>query len=411
MRIPAARTIAVTGWGSLLLGTACDGGGSRGGGVPLGWSEPFEAREVRQWSGDEMTAVGRWVIGDEPAFVSVPDSVEWWGTGPGGGQVGERRQRYVNEAIVLPDQRVVLLYALSAPDSILLHILGPASDEEVRIPAPSLEDGLSPSWIHVNMAAHRGEIILRDNNDPPLIHRGRAGMWRAGRQNGFTRPASVVASRGQMLGVFPDGSLVVMMESGSTDTTIVSLTVAAWPVEVGHDPADVRAEEVLFRTATPKDPANARRAASWAHRPRRTAAVAGDTIWIVPTEKPVLLAVHRSGDILLEVEWEAGDRSIPQGASDFWDGAARFPSAASLKIGTDGFVYVQRWTVREGRPVRGPEWLVFGPAGELLARLDVPGRWPSTEVLAFGDGAVVVRTRNDETGVQEIRVYAIAKSE
>ena len=66
-----------------------------------------------------------------------------------------------------------------------------------------------------------------------------------------------------------------------------------------------------------------------------------------------------------------------------------------------------------GKAVRcgGPEWLVFGPAGELLARLDVPGRFPSTEVLAFGDGAVVARTRNEETGVQEIRVYAIRKSE
>lgn len=172
--------------------------------------------------------------------------------------------------------------------------------------------------------------------------------------------------------------------------------------------ASLRAEEVLFKTAAPKDPANARRPASWAHRPRFTSAVAGDTIWIVPTEKPVLLAVHRSGDILLEVEWEAGDRSIPQEDADFWDGAARFPSAASLRIGTDGFVYVQRWTVREGRVLRGPEWLVFGQAGELLARLDVPG--PST-VLAFGDGAVVVRTRNEETRVQEIRVYEIRKSE
>lgn len=411
MRSPAVRTIAVTGWGSLLLGIACDGGGSRGGGVPLGWGEPFEAGEVRQWSKDEMTSAGQWVIGDEPALVLVPDSVERWRTGPGGSRVAERRQRYVNEAIVLPDQRVVLLYALGAPDSVLLHILDPASDEEVQIPAPQLEDGLSPSWSHVNMAARRGEIILRDNNDPPLIHRGRADMWRAGRQNGFTRPTSIVASFGKMLGVFPDGSLVITMVSGSTDTTIVSLTVAAWPVQVGHDPADAHAEEVLFRTATPKDPANARRPASWAHRPRFTSAVAGDTIWIVPTEKPMLLAVHRSGDILLEVEWEAGDRSIPRGASDFWDGAAHFPSAASLKIGTDGFVYVQRWTVRESRPVRGPEWLVFGPSGELLARLNVPGSWPTTEVLAFGDGAVAVRTRNEETGVQEIRVYAIRKSE
>ncbi len=377
--------------------------------MPLGWGEPLEAREVRQWSKDEMTAAERWVIGDEPAFVLVPDSVDWMGLG--GNQVS-RRQRYVNEAIVLPDQRVVLLYATSAPDSILLHIFDPASDQEVQIPAPWLEDGLSPSWGHVNMATFDGEIILRDNNRPPLIHRGRTDMWHAGRQNGFTRPTSFVDSFGKMLGVFPEGSLVVMVESGSTDTTIVSMTVAAWPVEVRHDPADVRAEEVLFKTATPKDPTNARRSAPpWAHQPRRTSAVAGDTIWIVPTEKPMLLAVHRSGDILLEVGWEAGDRSIPQGASGFWDGAARFPSAASLKIGTDGFVYVQRWTVREGRPLRGPEWLVFGPAGELLARLDVPGRFPSTEVLAFGDGAVVARTRNEETGVQEIRVYAIRKSE
>ena len=39
--------------------------------------------------------------------------------------------------------------------------------------------------------------------------------------------------------------------------------------------------------------------------------MAGDTIWIVPTERPELVAVARSGEVLLLVEWEAGDRTIP----------------------------------------------------------------------------------------------------
>ena len=89
----------------------------------------------------------------------------------------------------------------------------------------------------------------------------------------------------------------------------------------------------------------------------------------------------------------------------------RFPATTDLMVGADGLIYIERVAVLEGRPMRGPEWLVFSPAGELVARLDAPGRFPSFDVLAFGDGALVARARDEETGLQEVRVYRFSKSE
>lgn len=403
--VQLTRALAVTAWGSVLVASACHRSESRIGEAPLGWDGPIEAQESRQWPKGKMDSVVPWVVGDEPVFVVVPDSAERVLFG-----VAERHQRYVNEATVLPDGRVVLLYGLSEPDSILLHIFDPESDEEVLIPAPRGDDGQSPSWVHVNMIAHGGEIILKDSNERLLVYRGGEGMSLGDRRGGFARPPSPENGVAKLLGAFPDGSLAVMVESGSTAATIVSSTLVVWPAAGGNHAPEARVEKLVLTTATHKDPASSRSPAPWAHRPRFTSSVAGDTIWVVPTERPELVAVHRSGDILLKVEWDSGDRSIPAGAPPFWEGAERFPATASLKVGTDGLIYVQTVSLQGTSPLRGPEWLVFSPAGELVARLDIPGRWPGTAVLAFGDGAVVVKTRNDEAGVQEVRVYGISKS-
>ncbi len=357
-----------------------------------------------------MDSVARWTIGDEPVFVTVPDSAD-----RAMFRTTEKHQRYVNEATVLRDGRVVLLYGLFAPDSILLHVCDPASGEEVLIPAPV--DGRPPAWGHANMIAHDGQIILRDNNRPPRIHRVPEAQLQADRRGGFSRPPSQVDvaviprvdQAGILLGAFPDGSLVVVSEARTTDTTIVWSTVAVRPAEIAGGPSDAPAHETLFETASPTDPSDRGMPASWAHQPRFTSAVAGDTIWIVPTERPELLAVHRSGDVLLRVEWHAGDRSLPRRAAETRAGPERFPAAARLRKGADGLIYVQRVSARGDRLRRGPEWLVFSPAGELVARLDIPGRWPATEVLTFGDGAVVIRTQDDESGVQEIRIHNLRR--
>ena len=136
----------------------------------------------------------------------------------------------------------------------------------------------------------------------------------------------------------------------------------------------------------------------------------GDTIWLMPTEKPELYAVDRSGNIVLKVEWDAGDRSVPPEAPGFWERADRFPAAVGLMVGADGLVYVQTVSVLEDRPVRGVEWLVFGPAGELMARLDVGGRTPSFDVLAFGYGTLVATASNEDTGLIHVEVYRVQET-
>ena len=117
--------------------------------------------------------------------------------------------------------------------------------------------------------------------------------------------------------------------------------------------------------------------------------------------------MHRSGDIALKIEWEAGDRTVPPGARE-WDGAERFPAAANLKIGVDGLIYVQRMTVQGSQPVYGPEWLVFSPAGELVARLDVS---LGLRVLGFGDGVMLATGYNGETRLLEVYVCELTKAE
>ena len=131
--------------------------------------------------------------------------------------------------------------------------------------------------------------------------------------------------------------------------------------------------------------------------------VRGDTIWALPTERPELVALDRSGEVLLRVDWAADNRSIPPDARDSWGGLQRFPAASSLFVGADGLLYVQLWTLRDGRPAHGPRWLVFDPAGELVARFEMPR---SLTVLAFGPASVLA-TATNEAGVQEVRLYAL----
>ena len=407
LRIRDLSAIAAAAWGLVLAAAACDGRDVRVGEAPLGWGGTIEAREVRLWTAESLESAPRWRVGDEPVFEVVPDSVRV--------MFGGMEQRYANAATFIPDGRVVVLYSLSGvldPDSLLLHILDPASGEETRIPAPRGEEDQPLKWVHFQLAFHDGEILLMGDNQPPLSRRQGADVWRADEGGRFTGPPSHTDISGALLGIFPDGSLVLMGHSGTTDTTLVRSVTTVEPIEAGDDPSDSRGREQMFTTAVPRDP-NIPQAVSmrFAHQARYTTGVSGDTIWIVPTEKPELLAVHRSGRILLKVEWDAGDRSVPAGAPPAWEGIDRFPATTDLHVGSDGLIYVERVAVREGRPMRGLEWLVFSPAGELMGRLDVPGRFPSFRVLAFGDGALVARARDEETGVQGVRVYRFSKSE
>ena len=167
--------------------------------------------------------------------------------------------------------------------------------------------------------------------------------------------------------------------------------------------------EVLFLTAIPKDPTLLQfdYPARGGHFPWHSSGLAGDTIWTVPTERPELLAVHRSGEVVLKVQWETGDRTIPPEADAFGRGAERYPAVRSLEIGTDGLIYVEEFFLRDGRLVSSPEWLVFSPVGELLARLVVPG---NQRVLAVGDGVLVTTGENEVSGANEVRYYELTRT-
>lgn len=402
---PAAATV----WGVLAV-AGCGGDGPQAGDEPIGWSGPAGAREVRQWSAEGMEAAPRWTVAEAPTLVMVPDSAAEVVFGRSGEILhSSERQRYPEGAAFLPDGRVVVAYFLAPGDSILLHFLDPAAGTDTPIVAPRAGDGMDLHWGHTGgLGVHDDGIVLLADNAPVGTRRRGSDIWYVDLVGRFTRPSSAVGVQGSLLGAFADGSLAVMGRSNRVDTTLVSPVVAVLPLEAGTEPSDAHRAEVLFSVATRGDPARGYEGlAGWSHNPGRATALAGDTFWSVPTERPELLAVHRSGEVILRVEWDSGDRSIPPGAPDFWEGAERFPAAAGLQTGTDGLVYVQRWTVQDGRPVRGPDWLVFNSDGDLVARLEVPSAW---RVLAFGDRALVAAAYVGDN-FQEVRVYSLDSAE
>lgn len=402
-----ARVAAVTVWGSVLVALACEQGDSPAGDAPLGWEGATEADEVRTWSRELLESATRWKVEDAPLFEFVPDSL--------GERFPEGGQQYPAEATFLPDGRVVLLYYVSedlGPDSILLHIVDPRSGEQAHIPAPRGDDGQSLEWVHFDLVTRDGSIILMGDNQPALSRRQGEDIWMADYEGRFIGSPSSTHIEGTLLGMFGDQSLAVMVESGETNTMIFSSAMAVYPVAAGDHQMEGRPEELLVTTAMPRDPADqSGSAAWWVPRPAYASAASGDTIWIIPTEKPEIFAVDRSGNVVLKVEWEAGDRSVPPGAPDAWEGVDRFSAAMDLKLGTDGLIYVERVTVLDGRPALGAEWLVFSPAGALVAHLAVPGGFPSFHVLAFGDGALVATAWNEDIGLRHVAVYNFRKTD
>ena len=394
-----------------LVVAGCGESGPQVGDEPLGWTGPVEAREVRQWSRESMDTVPRWTVSESPTLVMVPDSTAEVVYGPGGKVLNRiEQQRYPERAVFLPDRRIVLAYYLASPDSILLHFLDPATGTDAPIVAPRADDGEDLNWGHTGgLAVHDDGIVLLADNAPVGSRRRGSDIWYVDLEGRFTRPASKVNVEGWLFGAFADGSVVIQGRSKQVDTTLVSPVMSVLPLAAGSESSDAHRAGVLFAMGAPGDPARGYETlAGWSHNPGRTMALAGDTIWIVPTERPELLAVHRAGDVVFRIEWDAGDRGgIPAGAPDYWEGAERLPAAASLMAGTDELIYVQRWTVRNDRPVRGPEWLVFSPAGELVARLEVPSAW---RVLAFGNGALVAVVYV-ESDYGEVHVYTFDGAE
>ena len=391
---------------TVLAAAGCGGGGPQAGDEPLGWSGPVEAREVRLWSAESLEAAPRWTVAEPPAMVMVPDSAAEVVYGRSG-EVLHRseRQRYPERAAFLPDGRVVVAYFVASSDSILLHFLDPVTGTDTPVVAPTADDGADLHWGHTGgLGILDDGIVLLADNAPVGTRRRGSDIWYVDLEGRFAEPPSSVGAQGSLLGSFADGSLAIMGRFNRVDTTLVASVMAVLPVEVGMEPSDAHRVEALFSVGTRGDPARGYEGlAGWSHHPGRTTALAGETLWTVPTDRPELFAVDHSGEVALRIEWDAGDRSVPAGAADFWEGAERIPAAAHLLIGTDGRVYVQRWTVSDDRPVRGPEWLVFNQAGELLSRLDVPSNW---RVLAFGHSALVAAVYTDSS-FQEVRLYAL----
>lgn len=370
-------------------------------------SLPDPVRPTIRWSHETMASAPRWVVTGEPMFAAVSEVT---------GEVTDsrtgavlRRQRQVVDAEVLADGQVVLLYGIAPPGSVLLRFLHPARGYDVAILAPKGEGGEVSSWTGLAMVSGAEGIVLIGNSrvasGDPTARRSERVVWLVGRDGRLWKQPSSMTT-GEVFGIYPDGSLVMVTDLGSTDAAIVSAVVSLRLARSGREPFWAENHIAYFRTAVSGDLARGY-PVSWAQRAVRTAAAVGDTIWIVPSERPELMALDRSGDVVTRIEWEVEPHDVPSGSPHVVrEGAERFPAASRLMTGSNGLIYVQRWNVRRDRPVQGPEWLVVSRSGELAARLDIPTDW---HVLAFGDESVVAVMRNEE-GFEEVRVHALTEA-
>lgn len=399
---------------------ACQGGAPGVGSVPapgagalelFGWEGPPEARTVRRWSEESIAQAPGWTLAEQPAGVVVPDTVET--PTPDGRLV----QRDVKAGPVLPNGNAVLLLVGSdgtrviVADSELQSVMDADDPDGIRHDRiPPMSPGWGHSWVESGRAYPFGQQAMLGgfvvNLDRGRRLRGPFEVLQMDPDGRFTGPPTRIAGvDGSWRGVFPDGSLLF---AGPFREVPGADSVASNPfriVRAGSAPENASgsvSQEVLFTTGLLRTPGRRLRSVPWSHNAWHTVAVSGETIWVVPSERPELLALDRSGEVLLRIEWDAGDRALPAGLSG-WDGLERFPAASALVAGSDGRIHVQRFSVQNGHPVRGPEWLVFSPAGDLLGRLVIPRR---LRVLAFGANTALVQGTNDE-GVDEVRLHAL----
>ena len=367
---------------------------------------------VRRWSDAAIAQAPLWTLAEPAVGSVVPDTAET--------RDGRLVQRYVSAGTLLAGGNVALLLAGSAgqtrvivTDSALQDVRDANDPDGVRHDRiPAMSQGWGYSWFasgksyRFGTQALLGDFVLEFDRG-----RGRRGpfeMLRMDHRGRFTGPpVRIPGIDGVWRGVFRDGSLLfagAFEEVPRVDSVISTPFRIVRAPSASEVPGDRASQQVLFTTGVLRDPGKTHAPVPLplAHTAGFTVAVSGDTVWVVPSERPELVGLNRSGEVLLRVEWDAGDRTVPAGLSD-WQGMERFPAASALVAGSDGRIYVQRWSVQRGYPVRGPEWLVFSPAGELLGRLEIPR---GLRVLAFGTNTALVKGTNDD-GVDEVRLHAL----
>ena len=157
------------------------------------------------------------------------------------------------------------------------------------------------------VAVEEGFVLVGDNFSHPRarrrIRRSGLDVWHADRDGRFTRPPSYVNVDGGPLGMSADGSLVMWTYPETSDTTIVTEIVCV-ATQVSSRVAEGQQAEVLFRIANPRDP-DRHEFRNLDLAPGARNGIAGDTIWVLPTERPELVAVHPSGGVC---SWLSGMR-------------------------------------------------------------------------------------------------------
>ena len=414
------QAAAVALCGSFVLAASCINGGQPPGAIlpaessattePLGWSGPVEAREMRTWTAQSLEEAPQWTLAEAPVRVLTPDTLQ--------APDGRSEQRSVRSGVIFPGGQLLLAVSVPSGPTRIVAVESPLVPVIDR--AGGGQDAPSPTGARVQprMWAEGGRMALVGDEavvvgepldmGPPVTGLGFKEVLYVGPEGQSMRPPARVdrAGRLRLVGAFGDGGLLFWhcCEDAAADTTVVVAFRSARPMAAANGGSEPSPLDPVFTVALPRDP-DQRNAVprSWAFMSATRFAVWGDTIWALPTERPELVALDRSGEVLLKVDWAVEDRSIPPGARESWGGLQRFPAASSLFVGTDGLLYIQLWTLRDGRPARGPQWLVFDPAGEFVARFEIPG---NLTVLAFGPASVLVTARNG-VGLQEVRLYAL----
>ena len=361
---------------------------------------------MRSWSEADIARAPSLTLSESAVGSVVPDTAET--------RDGRLVQRYVSAGTLLAGGKVALLLAGSAgptrvivTDSALQDIRDANDPDGVRHDrVPAMRQGWGYSWLEGGKSYRFGaEALLGDfvlEFDRGRGRRGPFEMLRMDHGGRFTGPpVRIPGIDGVWRGVFRDGSLLfagAFEEVPGVDSVISTPFRIVRAPSASEVPGDRASQQVLFTTGVLRDPGKTHAPVPLplAHSAGFTVAVSGDTVWVVPSERPELVALDRSGEVLLRVEWDGGDRTIPAGLTA-GPGPRRFPAASALMAGSDGKIYVQRRSVQEF------QWLVFSPAGDLLGRVVVPR---GIRVLAFGTNTALIKGTSD-AGVDEVRLHTL----
>jgi hypothetical protein len=238
--------------------------------------------------------------------------------------------------------------------------------------------------------------------------------WKVTLDSTYIEAATMPASWGRVFGATADGTLIVLSDPvrGSNTRYVLSVGRQGWS---SAGPFDGPVDTLLVLT-TNVDPSTGA-SPLWSHEFAGAIAVGDRWVAVAPDSSAGFRIIRLDASSDIDVSWESGDRSVPDGALDAWIASRmatsyadepperrealsaqmralpvsrQYPAIAQIRAAT-GEIYVRPFELMDF-PRAANLWLTFDADGKLLRRIESP--FP-VRPLVFGESAMI-GTRPEE---------------